>query len=322
VTTTSHSASAGMSAWLNVNVQYWRVASLVLAIMIAIPIVVVFSAWLTPADDVWQHLARTVLPELVRNTLVLVLGVCAGVLLLGVGLAWLTAMCEFPGRKIFEWALMLPLAVPAYVLAFVLVGLLDFSGPVASWWREVFGRQAGFPEVRSTWGVITVMVLAFYPYVYMLARTAFQSQGRSLLDSGRVLGLGPWSAFFHVALPMARPAIAAGAALAVMEALADFGAVSVFNYDTFTTAIYKSWLGLFNLNAAAQLASLLLLFVLVAVFSERRLRKRARFDAQHKDAHTDRFHLGKGHAWMATGVASLVLAIAFIIPVGQLIAAN
>ncbi|GMR20114.1 MAG: iron ABC transporter permease [Gammaproteobacteria bacterium] len=308
-----------MSAWLNVNVQYWRVASLVLATMIAIPIVVVFSAWLTPADDVWQHLARTILPELVRNTLVLVLGVCAGVLLLGVGLAWLTAMCEFPGRKIFEWALMLPLAVPAYVLAFVLVGLLDFSGPVASAWREVFGRQAWFPEVRSTWGVITVMVLAFYPYVYMLARTAFQNQGRSLLDSGRVLGLGPWSAFFHVALPMARPAIAAGAALAVMEALADFGAVSVFNYDTFTTAIYKSWLGLFNLNAAAQLASLLLLFVLVAVFSERRLRKRARFDAQHKGAHKDRFCLGKGHAWMATGVASLVLAIAFIIPVGQLI---
>lgn len=310
---------SGMSAWLNVNVRYWQLASLIIAGLVIAPLVVIFSQWFVPASDVWTHLADTVLAGLLRNTVVLIIGVGTGVLLLGVGLAWLTAMCEFPGRRIFEWALMLPLAVPAYVLAFVMIGLLDFSSPLATWLRNTVGTELSWlPGIRSEAGVIAIMSLAFYPYVYMLARTAFISQGRNLLDSGRVLGLGPWAAFYRIALPMARPAIAAGVSLAIMEALADFGAVSVFNYDTFTTAIYKSWLGLFSLSAAAQLASLLLLFVLVALFSERYLRKKARYESSSRSGQELRYRLAGRQALAASGFAASVLFFAFIVPVGQL----
>ena len=311
--------SSGISAWLNVNVHYWRLSSLALAALVVVPVVIIFAAWLQPASEVWRHLADTVLAGLLRNTVVLILGVGAGVLVIGVGLAWLTAMCEFPGRRVFEWALMLPLAVPAYVLAFVMLGLLDYSGPLQSGLRRLLGVQADWlPAFRSEGGVITVMVLAFYPYVYMLARVAFLSQGRNLLDSARVLGLGAWGAFYRVALPMARPAVAAGVSLALMETLADFGAVSIFNYDTFTTAIYKAWLGLFSLGAAAQLASLLLLFVFIALFTEKRLRRKARYESSGK-LRMERYRLRGLHAAAATGAAALVLLLAFIVPVTQLL---
>ncbi len=308
----------GLSAWLNVNTRYWRYSSLLIALVIAIPILVVFAAWLQPAGDVWQHLADTVLVELLTNTFALLIGVGLGVLFIGTGLAWLTAMCDFPGRKFLDWALMLPLAVPAYVLAFVMVGLFDFSGPLLTGLRARGFELHLLPEIRSTPGIILVMVLAFYPYVYMLARLAFISQGRNLLDSGRVLGLGPWAAFYKVALPMARPAIAAGVALALMETLADFGAVSVFNYDTFTTAIYKTWMGLFNITAAAQLASILLLFVITALYIERRLRQRARYEADSKSSNELRFVLTGVQKFSAIIFSFSVLIIAFVVPVIQL----
>ena len=312
-------AETGISAWLNVNVRLWRMASFVVAAIVAAPILVVALAWLTPAGDIWRHLVSTVLGELLRHTAVLMLGVGSGVFVLGAGLAWLIAMCEFPGRRIFDWALMLPLAVPAYVLAFVAVALLDFSGPVQGAWRAVFGSSAWFPPIRSAGGVVTVMVLAFYPYVYMLARAAFLAQGRRMLETGRVFGLTPWVAFVRVALPMARPALAAGVALALMEALADFGAVAVFNYDTFTTAIYKAWQGLFSLAAAAQLASLLLLFVALALIGEQQLRGRARYHVALRPGREERYRLVGARALAATGVCTVVLLLAFIIPVGQLL---
>jgi len=306
----------GISAWLDVRVRGWRIASLAIAFTVAAPILVVAAAWFTPATDIWRHLADTVLVELLTHTAVLAFGVGLGALFLGAALAWLVATCEFPGRKFFDWALMLPLAIPAYVLAFVYVGLLDFSGPVQTRLRE-FGVEA-FPPVRSGGGVVTVMVLAFYPYVYLLARAAFLSHGRAALETGRVYGLTPWRAFWHAALPMARPALAAGTALAVMEALADFGAVAVFNYDTFTTAIYKAWQGLFSLPAAAQLSSLLLLFVAVALVSEQRLRRGARYDVSFKPPRA-RYRLGGGRRALATGFAALVLVLAFVVPVAQLL---
>ena len=312
-------ASVGISTWLNVNVWHWRLATLAIAATVAAPIVVVCAAWLTPSGEIWRHLADTILLELIRNTVVLIVGVGAGVLVLGVGLAWLTAMYDFPGRRLFDWALMLPLAIPAYVLAFVFVGLLDVSGPVQTWLRHNVGAQPNwFPPVRSHGGVVTVLVLAFYPYVYLLARAAFLSQGHAMLETGRVFGLRPWSAFLRVAIPVARPAIAAGVALALMETLADFGAVSVFNYDTFTTAIYKAWFGLFNLDAAAQLASLLLLFVALALYGERRMRGNARYDVRSGPGRTKRYRLRGGHAAGATALAASVLLFAFVIPVAQL----
>lgn len=312
-------ASVGISTWLNVNVWHWRLATLAIAATVAAPIVVVCAAWLTPSGEIWRHLADTILLELIRNTVVLIVGVGAGVLVLGVGLAWLTAMYDFPGRRLFDWALMLPLAIPAYVLAFVFVGLLDVSGPVQTWLRHNVGAQPNwFPPVRSHGGVVTVLVLAFYPYVYLLARAAFLSQGHAMLETGRVFGLRPWSAFLRVAIPVARPAIAAGVALALMETLADFGAVSVFNYDTFTTAIYKAWFGLFNLDAAAQLASLLLLFVALALYGERRMRGNARYDVRSGPGRTKRYRLHGGRAAGATALAASVLLFAFVIPVAQL----
>ncbi|MCG6976707.1 MAG: iron ABC transporter permease [Acidiferrobacterales bacterium] len=308
----------GISGSLDVGVWPWRLASLAIAAIVAAPILIVFAAWLGPATETWPHLVNTVLPGLLRNTLVLILGVGSGVFLLGVGLAWLTTMCEFPGRRFFEWALMLPLAIPAYVLAFVVVGLFDYSGPVQGTMRDWFGSSSWFPSVRSEGGVILVMTLAFYPYVYMLARTAFMGQGRNVLDTGRVLGLSPWASFLRISLPMARPAIAAGIALALMETLADFGAVSIFNYDTFTTAIYKAWFGFFDLAAAAQLASLLLLFVAVALVVEKQMRGRARYEVTGKLVNEPRFHLIGWRAAGASLTAGIVMLVAFIIPVAKL----
>jgi iron(III) transport system permease protein len=298
----------------------WHLLSLVLAAVVALPVLVIVASWLHPQTEIWRHLADTVLSRLMLNTLLLVAGVGTGVLVLGVGLAWLTAMCDFPGRRFFDWALMLPLAMPAYVLAFIALGLFDFTGPLQTLLRERFGAGGyWFPDMRSAGGVIAVMVLVFYPYVYMLARSAFLTQGRATLEAARVLGMGPWRAFFHGVLPMARPAIAAGTALALMETLADFGAVSVFNYDTFTTAIYKAWFGLFSLQAASQLASLLLLFVALALISERRLRGRARF---HVAPHAPRARadaLRGVRAWLACVAAGAVFFFAFLLPVLQLL---
>ncbi|MFV1997212.1 MAG: ABC transporter permease [Acidiferrobacterales bacterium] len=304
---------------MDVGVWQWRLASLLIAALVATPIVIVFSAWGGPVSEVWLHLAKTMLPDLLRNTLVMIIGVGSGVFVLGVGLAWLTTMCEFPGRRMFEWTLMLPLAIPAYVLAFVAIGLLDFSGPVQGWLRSLYGPDVWFPNVRSAGGVILVMTLAFYPYVYMLARAAFMGQGRNVLDTGRVLGLNSWASFYRISLPMARPAIAAGVALALMETLADFGAVSIFNFDTFTTAIYKSWFGFFDLAAAAQMASLLLLFVGVALFAEKRMRGRARYDVTGKLAREIRYKLSGWRAISAFSFAAIVMLLAFVIPVLQLL---
>lgn len=296
----------------------WQLLSFALAAIVLIPLLIIALSWLTVETTVWQHLTETVLGTLLRNTVVLLLGVGSGVMLLGVSLAWLTTVCDFPARRWLEWALMLPLAMPAYVLAFVMVGIFDYSGPVQSVLRDWFGRgNYWLPPIRSEGGVIFVMVLALYPYVYMLARVAFLGQGQRLMEAAQSLGLSPMAAFFQVALPMARPAIAAGMALALMETLADFGTVAVFNYDTFTTAIYKAWYSLFNLPAAAQLASLLLLFVFIALTLERRQRGQARYHSDKQRQY--RYKLTGWRAWAATGFALSVLAFAFFIPMSQLV---
>ena len=257
--------------------------------------------------------------RLLSNTAILLAGVGVGVTLLGVSLAWLTSLCEFPGRRWLDWALMLPFAIPAYVLAFVFVGLLDFSGPVQTFLREWFGNGLRLPSVRSTGGVIIVFILVFYPYVYLLARTAFLAQGKGFMEAARVLGLSPWQAFWRVALPVARPAIGAGVALALMEALADFGAVSVFNFDTFTTAIYKTWYGFFSLSSATQLASLLLLFVAVLLFSEQRARGAIR-PSNERPRGKALYKLRGWKAVLASTWCGLVFLCAFVIPILQLLA--
>lgn len=296
-----------------------RLATLLTVLMALTPLLVIAFSWASDQTEVWQHLIATQLSGLLRNSVVLVLGVSVGVVLLGVSLAWLTVMCEFPGRRYLDWALMLPLAIPAYVLAFVVLGMFDFGGPVQQSLAALLGEHYHYIDVRTEFTVILVLTLVFYPYVYMLARSAFLSQSSDVMEAARVLGESRWGVFFRVALPMARPAIIAGMSLAVMETLADFGTVSVFNYDTFTTAIYKSWFGLFNIQAAAQLATLLLLFVALALFAERHSRGDKRYTQSARKSHRFRYTLPKSKAIMAMIYAWGVLAVAFIIPVLMLL---
>lgn len=291
----------------------WLMVALVL-----LPITVILFSWHVAQTDVWQHLIATDLPRLLKNTAVLMVGVGLSVAVLGVSLAWLTAVCEFPGRHWLDWALLLPLAIPTYVVAFVAVGLMGYAGPVLTFWRQLFGDDAWYPDVRHPLGVVLVLSAVLYPYVYMLARSAFLSQGRSLVDASRLLGVSSWGSFWRVALPMARPAIVAGMALALMEALADFGAVAIFNFDTFTTAIYKSWFGFFNLQAAAQLASLLLLFVALALFAEQQARGRGKLHHNPR-RNRHRLQLTGARAWLASGCCLLVFVVAFCVPVVQLV---
>lgn len=296
----------------------WSIPALVIAIMVAMPVLVIVLSWGQAQVDVWQHLIATGLGRLLKNTLWLMLGVGMLVMLVGVSLAWLTAVCEFPGRRWLDWALILPLAIPTYVVAFVGLGLMSYSGPLLTLWRELFGHTSWQPDIRSPIGVILVMSAVLYPYVYMLARSAFLQQGRALLDAARTLGVGPVKGFIKVALPMARPAIVAGMALALMEALADFGAVSIFNYDTFTTAIYKSWFGFFNLQAAAQLASLLLLFVALALMAEQKFRGKKTIHNSGNKARS-RIQLRGWRAFLASSFCVLIFTITFVVPVGQLL---
>ncbi len=297
----------------------WYPIALFFAALVCLPISVLLLSWHSVDTQIWSHLWDTQMTRLISNTAILIAGVGIGVTLLGVSLAWLTSLCEFPGRRWLDWALMLPFAIPAYVLAFVFVGLLDFSGPVQTLMREWFGSGMQFPRVRSTGGVITVFTLVFYPYVYLLARTAFLAQGKGFMEAARVLGLSPWQAFWRVALPVARPAIGAGVALALMESLADFGAVSVFNFDTFTTAIYKTWYGFFSLSSATQLASLLLLFVAVLLFAEQRARGAIR-PSNERPRGKALYILRGWRGVLAATWCGLVFLCAFVIPVLQLLA--
>lgn len=296
----------------------WRWVAYLSAALVVMPLLVLLLSWQTIDSAIWSHLLQTQLFRLIGNTLTLVIGVIIGVLILGVSLAWLISLCEFPGRRWLDWALMLPFAIPAYVLAFVMIGILDFAGPVQTFLRGWLGSDFRMFSIRSTGGVISVLVLVFYPYVYLLARSAFMAQGKGLMEASRILGQSPWQGFWRVALPMARPAIGAGTALAVMETLADFGAVSAFNYDTFTTAIYKTWYGFYSLQTATQLASVLLLFVFLALFAERRAQGSRRFPGVDRPRQGAIYRLRGIKAWLATGYCLLVLAIAFIIPVIQL----
>jgi iron(III) transport system permease protein len=298
--------------------RLWRLPAWSAAFLVLLPLSVILISWASAQTDVWTHLIETQLGRLIRNTLWLCLGVGAITISLGVSLAWLVSVCEFPGRRWFDWALMLPLAIPTYVVAFVALGIMGYSGPVQTGLRQLLGDDFQLPDIRSTWGVVMVMSSVLYPYVYMLTRSAFMSQGRGLIDAARMLGRTPAQAFWSVALPMARPAIAAGAALSLMETLADFGAVSVFNYETFTTAIYKSWFGFFNLAAAAQLASVLLLFVALAIFTEQKARGEGRLYQPPKQQR-EGFQLRGWKAWSASAFCFLVFFLSFLVPVGQLL---
>ena len=241
-----------------------------------------------------------------------------GTLLIGLPLAWLTAACEFPFRRFFSWALVLPMALPAYVIAFVDVALLDYTGPLRTWLRSL-GLDALAPEIRSYQGLVLVLSCALYPYVYLAARSAFLSQGVRMMEVAQSLGCSPIQAFFRAALPAARPWIMGGMLLVMMETMADFGAVSIFNYSTLTTAVYQAWFGFFSLADAARIASLLVLAALVFMAVESYSRRRRRYATPSRsDKKGERLRLQGWKAALATLFCVLILSIAFAVPAGQI----
>lgn len=301
----------------------WVLATAAIAAVIGLPLMVVLAHVFVPTGEVWRHLAATVLPRYVANTLGLMAGVGAGTLLLGAGTAWLVTLHRFPGRAVFEWALLLPMAVPAYVVAYTYTGLFDFAGPVQSGLRALFGWRRSdywFPEIRSLGGAITVMTFVLYPYVYLMARAAFTEQSVCVIEASRTLGAGAWRRFFRVGLPLARPAVVAGVALALMETLNDLGTVQHFAVDTFTAGIFRTWLGLGEPAAASQLAAVLLIFVFVLVALERWSRGQARYhQTSIRYRQLPSLRLGGIKGALATVACALPILFGFLLPLGVLI---
>ncbi len=288
------------------------------ALMTAAPILLLL--WLAASPGAgWEtlaHLASTVLPSTILATVQLGVVVLVVVLLAGVWCGWLVAAYEFPGRRWLAWALVLPLSMPAFVLAYAYTDFLDTSGPFQSWLRDLTGwavREYWFPDIRSLPGAGVVLGLALYPYVYMMARTAFAERSPSLAEAARSLGMHGRLAWWRVTWPVARPAVAAGCALVLMETLADFGTVSYFGVDTLTAAIYRSWQGLGDRVAAARLAFVLLAMVGLLVLLERRQRQRMRFYARGSKP-APRVRLRGVAAWRATAVCLVPVLAGFVLP--------
>lgn len=295
-------------------------AAVLLAIVVAIPVLGLLATVFDPnvaSRDVLAHLLQTVLPSYVGTTLILLVTVGIGTAVVGITVAWIVAAYDFPGKRLYEWALILPLAVPTYVMAYAFTDFLQFSGPVQSVLRELTGqrRLPWFPDVRSVGWAVMVFIFALYPYVYLLVRTAFLERSPRLHDAARTLGCTPLQAFLRVVLPLARPAAVAGVALVLMETLADYGAVAYFGVQTFTTGIYRAWLSMSDRVAAAQLASALLLFVFILLMLEKRSRGRLRFYGVGQRFRRPESRRLKGRrAWFATAICALPLLIGFVLP--------
>ncbi len=318
----SDTIAAGFShtvrRWTRLGTLGW--ASLAVATLVLAPLLAVVGNVFRAGESAWAHLAATVLPGYIANTLLLVLMVAAGVISIGVLSAWLVTAYRFTGQRVLEWALILPLAMPAYVMAYAYTDWLQFTGPVQTALRDFTGWKSGdywFPEIRSLYGAAAMFAFALYPYVYLLARSAFLEQSRTAIEAGRLLGFSPWGSFWRVALPLARPALAAGTALALMETLADFGVVSYFAVQTFTTGIYRAWLSLGDVVAAAQLSTCLLGFVLIVLVLERMQRGGARYAGPRKP--TPPYELRGWYAVLAFVLCAAPILFGFLLPGGVLL---
>ena len=299
----------------------WVVATLFLVAVFISPILAVFAAATGDSNELWSHLANTVLPRYVSNTVILAAGVGTIALLFGVSTAWLVSRYEFPGRRSMEWILLLPAAVPAYIVAYTYTDFLEYAGPVQSLLRDMFGwrsaRDYWFPEIRSMGGAILVMGAVLYPYVYLMARTAFLLTPASLYETALVAGR---DVFWSVALPLARPAIVAGLALVLMEALSDFGTVEYFAIETLTLGIFNVWLGMNNLAAAAQIACLSFIFVIALLAVEIIARSRRQFvDTGRRPTPISAQRLHGWRAWVCLLACIIPVLVGFVIPIGVLL---
>ncbi|MDF2094408.1 ABC transporter permease [Aquibaculum arenosum] len=298
--------------------------ALLVALLLSIPVLTIAWNVVQPSSDVMAHLASTVLPRYLVNTLILVAVVGSGVMLIGVGTAWLVTMYSFPGRCILQWALILPLAVPAYVMAYAYTDFLQFSGPVQSGLRDLFGwqtpRDYWFPNIRSVEGAGIMLMLVLYPYVYLLSRAAFLQQSVCALEVSRTLGCNGWSTFLRVGVPLARPAIVAGTVLALMETLADYGTVQYFGVQTFTTGIYRAWFSLYDHTTAAQLSAMLLGIVLLFLLLERWNRGAQRYHhTSVRYRHLPQPRLGGTARWLSTLICALPVVLGFLLPAAVLV---
>jgi len=297
----------------------WLISALITTAIVALPVFSVLVLAFFPEENIWPHLVSTTLPRYLTTTIKLMLGVAALTLVIGLATAWAVTMCEFPGRKFFEWALMLPFAVPAYVIAYVYTSLLDYAGPVQIALRELFGWNSAadywFPEIRSLGGATLMIGLVLYPYVYLLARAAFLEQSPSLFAVSRSLGHSALKTFFKVVLPIARPAIAVGLSLALMETLNDFGTVDFFAVQTLTAELFDTWMNLGNLGGAAQIATTMLMFVVLLVTLERYSRRRQQqYAARDNREPLHRFSLSVPRQMVCLVVCALPLILGFVIP--------
>ncbi len=297
----------------------WLISAALTTAIVALPVVSVLFLAFFPDENIWPHLLDTTLPRYLITTFKLMLGVAGITLVIGLATAWAVTMCEFPGRRFFEWAMLLPFAVPAYVIAYVYTSLLDYAGPVQKALREVFGwesaRDYWFPEIRTLEGATLMIGLVLYPYVYLLARAAFLEQSPSLFAVSRSLGHSAISTFFRVVLPIARPAIAVGLSLVLMETLNDFGTVDFFAVQTLTAGLFDTWMNLGNLGGAAQIATTMLVFVVILVTLERYSRRRQQqFAARDNRDPIHRFTLSRPRQLICIAVCILPVTLGFVVP--------
>jgi len=305
------------------RVDIGTVLTITLAGILSLPVLVIVVSVFHPTGEIWNHLLHTVLANYIVNSLLLMLGVAIATLAIGISTAWLTVNCRFPGVGFFEWALLLPLAIPAYIIAYTYTGMLDYAGPVQSALRTYFEWGKGdywFPHIRSLGGAVCMLSLVLYPYVYLLTRAAFLEQSASSIDAARTLGCTGLQSFFRVSLPAARPAIIAGLSLALMETLADFGTVDYFSVQVFTSGIFRTWFGLGDESAAAQLSAVLLAFVLSLILLERWSRHKARYTQVDSRSRPIRVRVLRGRlAVAAVSICAVPLLLGFMIPSTQLL---
>ncbi|WP_372860782.1 ABC transporter permease [Pseudoalteromonas sp.] len=297
----------------------WQLIAWSTGLLLSTPLFFLLVESLQGDSEVFTHLWNTVLWDYISNTVLLVLGVGLLSCAIALPLGWLTAYCRFPGKKQFEWALMLPLAMPTYIIAYVYTDLLDYAGPVQITLREWFGWQSPsdywFFDIRTLPGAIVMIALVLYPYLYLIFKTALREQSFKLVQASQLMGLNAWKSFFKVSLVLSRGAIVAALALISMETMADFATVSYFAVSTLTTAVYDTWFGYYSLTAAAKISGVMLLLLFLALITERFSRRNQAVFERQSSVNSEALYILKGKsAWLATGFCSLILIISFIIP--------
>jgi len=301
----------------------WKTSSGALALLLVLPILAIFTTAVGETNELFSHLMSTVMPTYAFNTVALVTGTMVLSTLLGIPAAWVMAMCRVPGERVLQWALVLPLAMPAYIIGYIFTDWFDFAGPVQILLRDLTGWGPGeywFPDIRTLSGAIIVLSLVLYPYVYLLCRAAFMEQNVSLLQSARLLKCSPWDSFRRISLPLVRPSIAVGLSLVAMETLGDFGTVSYFAVNTLTTAVYDTWLGYSSLTAAAKISAIMLVVVILLLSSERYSRRKQKlFQNQFSSREDFRYELNGWKKWLALTWCWGLVCVAFLFPLGQLL---